>query len=120
MQIQTGHIPLNKYLRRINKADLDNCTECIDIQGAHRSAETINHFIFECPAHIQARQELVIKIGRSHFQIAKIMKVTDHIKALVTYINCTGRFRNRDQQQQKNPEKTKSKTLTPGHYGRAL
>ena len=99
MQIRTGHIPLNKYLRRINKADSDNCTECIDIQGAHCLAETVNHFIFKCTAHIQARQELVVKIGRSRFQIAKIMKVTDHIKALVTYINRTGSFRNRDQQQ---------------------
>ena len=48
--------------------------------------ETITHFLFECQAYDKARHSLVGKIGRSRFTVPKIMKNTDHMKALVTFI----------------------------------
>ena len=92
MQIRTGHIPLNYYLRRIGKTDSDKCQKCDVGPNNVQTTETINHYIFECQAHTEARQDLIAKIGRSRFTIPKIMKNTDYMKALVTYINRTGRF----------------------------
>ena len=94
MQIQTKHIPLNYYLKRIGKTDSDKCLKCNENENPNnvQVTETIPHFLFECQAHDEARQSLVDKIGRSHFMVPKIMKNTDHMKALVTFINRTGRF----------------------------
>jgi ribonuclease HI len=88
MQIRTGHIPLNKYLKRIGKSETDEC------QGCNAAAiETVNHFMFVCPAYDVARQELVDKIGRNHLSLVDLMETTDNAKALVTYINRTRRLR---------------------------
>lgn len=93
MQLRTGHIALNYYLKRIGKVDSDKCTNCHVGPDHVQVLETINHFLFECQAHNEARLALIAKIGRSRLSLSKISKNTDHIKALVTYINRTGRFR---------------------------
>ena len=92
MQIRTGHIPLNFYLRRIGKIDSDKCLKCDGHPDNTQPKESINHFIFECQEYHEARQSLVAKVGRSRFTMSKIMKNSDHMKALVTYINRTKRF----------------------------
>ena len=93
MQIQTKHIPLNYYLKRIGKTDSDKCLKCNGNENPDniQVTEMITHFLFECQVHGKARQTLIDKIGRSCFTIPKIMKNTDHMKALVTFIR-TGRF----------------------------
>lgn len=96
MQIRIGHIPLNGYLRRIGKVETNECAECRDLQEDHPIVETVTHFIFECPAYHQARQELIETIGRSRFNFVKIMTKTDYLKSLVTYINRTERFKNKE------------------------
>jgi len=93
MQLRTGHIPLNFYLKRIGKVEYDRCTNCYEGPQHVQISETINHFIFECQAYDEFRQELIAKIGRSRFSLSKIMKNTDRMKNLVTFINRTGRFR---------------------------
>jgi len=93
MQLRTGHIPLNYYLHRIGKADSNKCAKCNEIPGVLQVTETINHFLFDCRAHDEARQSLIAKIGRSHLSLQKIMKNADYMKALVTFINRTGRFK---------------------------
>jgi ribonuclease HI/endonuclease/exonuclease/phosphatase family metal-dependent hydrolase len=93
MQLRTGHIALNFYLRRIGKVATENCTKCEEGPNIVHAKETINHFLFECQAYDDERHDLVAKIGRSHLSIPKIMKNTDYMKALVTYINRTGRFK---------------------------
>jgi hypothetical protein len=89
----TGHIPLNYYLRRIGKLDSGKCLKCNENPENVQVTETINHFIFECQEYHEARQSLIAKIGRSCLTLSKIMENTDHMKALVTYINRTGRFK---------------------------
>jgi ribonuclease HI len=90
MQLRTGHFPLNYYLHRINKVDSDRCTNCQEDDGL--ATETINHFLFVCPAHDEARDDLIDKIGREHFNLIAIMKDANNMKSLVTYINRTGRL----------------------------
>ena len=86
MQIRTKHIPLNYYLKRIGKTDSDKCLKCNGNENPDnvQVTETITHFLFKCQAHDEARQSLVDKIGRSRFTVPKIMKNTDHMKALLT------------------------------------
>ena len=92
MQLRTGHIPLNFYLRRIGKADSDKCLKCDEHPNRVQIKETINHFIFECQEYNKARLGLIAKIGRSNLTMTKIMENADRMKALVTYINRTRRF----------------------------
>jgi hypothetical protein len=96
LQIRCGHFPLNSYLHKIKKVDSDRCLACFDDRDdeGRPYPETINHFIFDCTAHTAARDELIHKIGRNRFRLADILSNTDRIKALTTYINRTGRFRN--------------------------
>lgn len=92
LQIRCGHFPLNRYLHRINKSDTDKCQECAAQQDANPPIETVNHFIFVCPAHEMARDELANKIGAAHFQLSDLMINADRMKALVKFVNRTGRL----------------------------
>ena len=93
MQIQTGHIPLNFYLKQIGKLESDKCLKCAKGPVNAQVTETISHYIFECQVHDEARQSLIAKIRRRSFNINKLMKNTDYMKALVTFINRTGRLK---------------------------
>ena len=93
LQIRCGHFPLNAYLHRINKSDTDKCQNCLDDGEAEAPRETINHFIFICPAHTEARNDLIDRIGIDEFHLINIMSDADKIKALITFINRTGRLR---------------------------
>ena len=92
LQIHCGHFPLNNYLHRINKSDMDKCQACAD-QQEEQSIESFNHFLFDCPAHNIAREELIEEIGLDNFHLAEIMADTNRMKALNTFINRTRRFR---------------------------
>jgi len=51
-QVRTGHSPLAAaYLHRIGHRDSAICQHC---QGAE---ETVEHLVFQCPAHDQARRD---------------------------------------------------------------
>jgi ribonuclease HI len=93
MQLRIGHFPLNYFLKRIGKSDTDRCDNCFAGPDHRQVAETINHFLFECQTYYEARHELTATIGRSRLSLKKISKNTDHMKALVTFINRTERFR---------------------------
>ena len=94
MQLRTGHFPLNFYLFRIGKTDTDKCTKCLENPVVNAQVtETINHYLFDCPAYHLARQALIAKIGRNQLSLSKIMKNTDRMKALATFINRSGRFK---------------------------
>ena len=92
LQIRCGHFPLNAYLHRINKIESNRCQTCQDEHGDLAPPETVNHFIFKCTAHAEAREELIDKIGIVHFHLPDIMADTDRMKALTTFINRSRRF----------------------------
>jgi ribonuclease HI len=93
LQIRCGHFPLNKYLHKIKKKDSDKCQACDVDQEGLSPPETINHYIFDCQAHTEARNELIEEIGLEHFHLPNIMSDINRIKALTTFINRSGRFR---------------------------
>ena len=92
LQLRCGHFPLNGYLHRIKKADSDRCGSCGGGGEGPPPPETINHFIFGCPAFTEAREELTDKIGLDYFNFPDIMSEVNRMKALTTFINRSGRF----------------------------
>jgi hypothetical protein len=90
IQIRSGHFPLNNYLYKIQKINSNGCTQCGEDQEG--PPETVQHFVFDCPAHVAARNELTNKIGLNHFSFKDIMADTNRMKALTTFINRTGRL----------------------------
>ena len=56
-QLGLEHTPLRKYLFRIGKLDSPACVLC------HHGAESVHHFLFECPAHQHARFDLSGALG---------------------------------------------------------
>ena len=84
---------MNAYLHKINKSDTNMCPACFNEQEGHSPVETINHFIFDCAAHNAAREELIDDIGMIHFNLLDIMADTDNMKALTTFVNRSGRFK---------------------------
>ena len=93
LQLRCGHFPLNAYLYRIGKSDTNSCQAFINAEEGLARSETINHFIFDCPAYEEAREELVTDIGRDNLHFIDIMANTDYMKVLTTFINRTRRFR---------------------------
>ena len=94
LQIRCGHFPLNAYLYRISKSDTNKCQACVNDQEDIPPVETINHYIFDCPSHTDARNELIDDIGREEFHLSNIMLKANRMIALINFINRTGRFRN--------------------------
>jgi hypothetical protein len=93
LQLRCGHILLNVYLHRINKSDTDRCPACDLIDPGNSPRETVNHYLFDCPAHEVAREELTDKIGDNHLHLSDIMSDTDRMKDLVMFVNRTRRLR---------------------------
>ena len=93
LQLRCGHFPLNVYLHRIGKSETNSCQACLDDEEGQAHPETINHFIFDCPAYKEAREELVNDIDRDNLHFIDIMANTNYMKALTTFINRTRRFR---------------------------
>ena len=52
VQLHTGHIALNKHLSKIGKAITPTCIAC------GRADETMNHYLYQCRAYNQQRDEL--------------------------------------------------------------
>ena len=63
IQIQTQHIPLNKYLHRIEHALSARCEQCHEFTGTD-TPETMRHFLFECQAYVRERFKFAQNLGR--------------------------------------------------------
>ena len=91
-QVRSSHIPLNQYLYKIKKSDTKLCKSCHAPPGESAPVETVNHFIFECEAHMGHRATLVGKIGWANMNMHDIMEDLKRMNALAHYIRKTGRF----------------------------
>ena len=92
-QIRSGHMPLNGYLHKIGKIDSDICQACNNEEDMIQRRETINHFIFECTAYANYRNDLKNKLGNGNFNLHDIMGSAKSMRALTAFINRTGRFK---------------------------
>jgi ribonuclease HI len=97
IQLRSGHIPLNGYLSRINRADSDLCQACLEEDENLQCRETVKHFLFECTAYNKEREELTKQVSRRHLNLKDIMSDADRMKALARYVNRTGRFKEKQQ-----------------------
>ena len=97
VQIRCSPIPFNIYLHRINRSDTKPCQLCFKAEDNLQNCETVKHYLFKCPSLSQEREDLVTKIVWSHLNIrniiCNIIHNTDYMFALATFINRTGRFK---------------------------
>ena len=89
LQLRSGHIPLNKYLNKIGKAETDACEACMNRENGYERRETVHHLVFECSAYDEERNTLWRKIKQRHFNFLNMMANTDYMKSLAKYINST-------------------------------
>ena len=87
-QLITAHIPLNSYLKRINKVDSVRSPSC------RATNETVWHFLLACPgyAHEQWALEARLKEKHKHLTYNNILGNADFFVPLANYINMSHRF----------------------------
>ncbi|KAF8984150.1 hypothetical protein BDQ17DRAFT_1260931, partial [Cyathus striatus] len=85
-----GHIALNRHLHRIGKVESPLCDKC-----ALHSPETVEHYLLRCPAYRQHRTPLEAQCAprRQRLSLRRILSNPEHLAALATYVNATGRLR---------------------------
>ena len=88
-QFRSNHIALNSYLHRIQRRDDPHCEHCPSTR------ETIRHFILECPAHREARQQTLDTLGRDSRILSCLLSSSTGIAVLVKYIVISQRFSER-------------------------
>jgi RNase H len=88
-QLRTGHIPLNKHLYTIHKANTPHCPQ----DSCYNATEDIYHYLFTCPSYIHARYHLMRTTGKDNFTLASLLANEEMIPLTLTYLNKTGRFR---------------------------
>jgi hypothetical protein len=103
-QILIGHFPLNGYLHKIGKSATDRCENCGEEGEGIHEKETIKHYIFDCNAHLIARNELTVKIGIDNFNMEGLLSTVRRMKALIRYIGRTQRFKNEIGDNEAQPE----------------
>ncbi|KAF8807111.1 hypothetical protein BYT27DRAFT_7009031, partial [Phlegmacium glaucopus] len=91
-QIRTNHFPLNAYLHRIGKAESKRCKPCWRLRLSD-VAETVTHFLFECPSFDYERHDLDRRLGARSRDLRAILAKKDYIKELLRFIGRTGRLK---------------------------
>ncbi|KAF8875641.1 hypothetical protein BD779DRAFT_1388290, partial [Infundibulicybe gibba] len=88
IQLRTGHIPLNKHLHRIKKAESPMCAhpQCANTK------ETATHFILHCPKYREQRHTLLKATKNKARDFYKLLSLKEHLPHLYRYINDTKRF----------------------------
>ena len=96
VQIRTGHIPLNKRLFKMGKAESDKCQTCNIGRRGERPKETVEHFLFECRAHQVIRNEFLTIIRCKRPKLIEILQDIKKTKALLRYVARTKRLKGFD------------------------
>ncbi|KAJ7032161.1 hypothetical protein C8F04DRAFT_959286, partial [Mycena alexandri] len=74
------------HLHKINKADSPLCPGC------RQADETVEHYLLRCPAHADARRELVRAGGPRTRVLTKLLRIPELFPHLFRYLGRTGRF----------------------------
>ncbi|OBZ69518.1 hypothetical protein A0H81_10498 [Grifola frondosa] len=86
-QLRTEHVPLQKHLHRIRRAESPICPAC------HAAPETVHHFLLTCPAHAHHRwTHLDRALGRTGRSLSCLLNTSTAMKPLFSFINATGRL----------------------------
>ncbi|KXN93336.1 hypothetical protein AN958_00260 [Leucoagaricus sp. SymC.cos] len=62
IQLRSGHLPINTYLKKIQKCKDNPCEWCKEREG-WLIPKTVNHFTLDCPAYKEEREEMKQKLG---------------------------------------------------------
>ncbi|CAK5270117.1 unnamed protein product [Mycena citricolor] len=87
IRLRTGHLPLARHLHTIKRADSPVCPCC------HREDESVRHYLLHCPAHANARGNLIRRAGRHAQDLEKLLSRPDLTRHLLRFVAQTGRFR---------------------------
>lgn len=85
-QLRTGHIALNKHLKRIAKSPTARCPAC------ENHDETVHHFILVCPAYVNQREQMRKEVGARQCKIEYLLNESKGMRATLTYIARTRRL----------------------------
>jgi len=88
LQLRTGHVPLNRHLYRINRAESALCPAC------ELEDETVHHYLMTCPARWKQRRPLERALGRAATSISKLLSLPKALPHLFRYIQNTERLTN--------------------------
>ena len=79
-QLRAGHVPLNAYLHKIQKADSPICPSC------QKNSKTVIHCILHCITHKEARKMMFHKAGRDARNLGKLLSTEDLLPHLFKFI----------------------------------
>lgn len=87
IQLRTGHIPLNKHLHGIGKAESPICPGC---RGRE---ETVHHFLLTFPTFARQRRPLEKHMGHGARSLKVLLSNPNAFPLLFNYINSTHRLK---------------------------
>jgi hypothetical protein len=86
VQLHTGHVRLNAFLRKIRAIDSALCSSC-------HAPETVAHFLLHCKSCHNERQQLWRAIGKVACSLPCLLNMPKNIGHTVKYIKNTNRFK---------------------------
>jgi hypothetical protein len=91
IQLRTGHAGLNAHLYRFKRVESPICEHCaIDDYNAN---ETVQHYLFECPAWTNQRRKLQYGMGHHKAKTMKgLFENEENVKQLIKFVASTRRF----------------------------
>lgn len=87
-QLRTGHIGLNHHLSRIKRSDTPFCPHCRGI-----TAETVRHFLLDCPEYAHERHILQRKLRREAGNLSYLLSNPTALLPLLRYVHSTKRLK---------------------------
>ena len=87
IQLRTGHIPLNKYLFRIGKANNPTCAAC------QQDEESVHHYLFDCPAWKNEHWHMGRKLGNKAKSLKCVLSSKKGVKETLKFIGRTGQLK---------------------------
>jgi hypothetical protein len=85
VQLQTGHVSLNLFLKKIKVVDSALCKRCCE-------PETVTHYLKHCKRFTAQRARLRDKVGKASHSTPHLLGNPKTIPATLRYIQDTGRF----------------------------
>ncbi|VDC05069.1 unnamed protein product [Peniophora sp. CBMAI 1063] len=85
-QLRVGHAPLNGHLHKLKAAPTALCVACFDAD------ETVDHFLFDCPAYDRQREALRAAAGEDWDTEGHLLGDETMAAHTVAFIHTTGRF----------------------------
>ena len=82
-QLCTGHIPLQKHLHRIGKAESPTCPKC------RSDDETVIHYLLRCPVYTAQRRRMESALHRAAISVSTLLANPKAFHYLFEYIHST-------------------------------